>query len=137
MAAASVTIVRFGMVKEVAGKVRNYELMWVLGAQATDADGAASIERLKALVTARSGQVQKAEFWGKRTLSFPILHNREGSYYVARFSIEGIRAPEIDAAFLADQAVIRHMLVRAEEVEEAEQQPKPEAKEPAAAAAGA
>jgi small subunit ribosomal protein S6 len=117
--------------------LRNYELMWVLGGQATDADGAASIERLKSLVAARGGQVQKAEFWGKRTLSFPILHNREGSYYVARFSVEGIRAPEIEAAFLADQAVIRHMMVRAEEVEEAEQQPRPEAKEPSPAAASA
>jgi small subunit ribosomal protein S6 len=98
--------------------VRHYELMWILGAASSEADGTASVERVKALVTSRGGQVPKAEFWARRTMAYPVKGNREGAYFVARFSVDGRLAPEIERAIYHDQAIIRHILVRVEEVEE-------------------
>jgi small subunit ribosomal protein S6 len=106
--------------------------MWILGANSTEADGQASVERLKTAVSARGGQVKSAEFWGRRTLAYPVKGSREGAYYVARFSVEGNQAPEIERAVYADQTVIRHVLVQAAEVEE-----QPEAVPAQAATAGA
>jgi small subunit ribosomal protein S6 len=103
--------------------------MWMLGATSTDAEGAASIDRLKAAVTSRGGQFHHGEMWGRRTLAYPIKGNREAAYYVARFSVESNHTPEIEHAVYADQSVIRHILVKAEEVEENPQQ-KTEQREP-------
>ena len=69
--------------------MRHYELMWILGAASSEADGTASVERVKALVTSRGGQVPKAEFWARRTMAYPVKGNREGAYFVARFSVDG------------------------------------------------
>lgn len=98
--------------------MRHYELMWILGAASSEGDGVASVERVRSLVTSRGGEVQKAEFWARRTMSYAIKGNREGAYFVARFSVDGKQAPEIERAMHNDQTVIRHMLVRAEEIEE-------------------
>lgn len=98
--------------------MRHYELMWILGASSSEADGTASVERVKALVTSRGGQVPKAEFWARRTMAYAVDGNREGAYFVARFSVDGRLAPEIERAIYHDQTIIRHILVRVEEVEE-------------------
>lgn len=108
--------------------------MWLLGATSTDADGAASIERLKAAVTSRGGIFQHGELWGRRTLAYPIKGNREAAYYVARFTVESKHTPEIEHGVYADQSVIRHILVKAEEVEE-NPQPKPEQRDQPAVSA--
>jgi len=121
--------------------VRHYELMWILGASSSDADGTASVERVKALVTSRGGQVQKAEFWARRTMAYAVKGSREGAYFVARFSVDGRLAPEIERAIYHDQTIIRHILVRVEEVEETAAATAPasaarsESREPAAAVA--
>ena len=92
--------------------------MWILGSESTDADGQASVDKLKSLVGARGGVVRQADLWGRRTLAFPIKGQREGAYYVARFSVEAKSAPEIEHAVRSDQTVLRHVMVRADEVQE-------------------
>ncbi|MEX0762605.1 MAG: 30S ribosomal protein S6 [Dehalococcoidia bacterium] len=94
--------------------MREYELIWILGGNVSDADGAESIEKVKTLVSEHGGEVQQAEPWGRRTLSYPIRNYREGSYYLARFSADGNRAMDIERAVQSDQSVIRHLMVRAD-----------------------
>ena len=93
---------------------RNYELVWVLGSDATDADGDQSLERVKTLVAERGGEVRNAEPWGRRTLAYPIGNHREGLYLIAQFSAESGAAQDLEKAIYADQSVIRHLLVRDE-----------------------
>lgn len=95
-----------------------------MGPQTTDPDGAAAIERVKSTVTAGGGLVHSAEFWARRTLAHPIKGQREGVYYVARFSVDGGKMPEIERVLRADQTFLRHLLVLADEAKEA---PAPEA----------
>lgn len=117
--------------------VRNYELLWIIPGSASEGDGAASIEHIKTLITSRGGQAVSAEFWARRTLAFAIKGNREGAYFIARFSMDGKQVPDFEKAMLTEQTVIRYMLVKAEEVQpaEAKGEPKGEAREAATAGA--
>jgi small subunit ribosomal protein S6 len=94
--------------------LRDYELMWILPGTSTEAEGEESMEKMKGLITENGGELKSVALWGRRTLSYPIQKNREGAYYLAKFSIDGSATPAIDRALNADQSVIRHLLVKDE-----------------------
>jgi ribosomal protein S6 len=85
--------------------------MWIIGADADDAAGKASIESLSALVTQHSGEMIDAEAWGRRSLSFSIKKNKEGSYFLAHFKMPQTETPAFERALNADQSIIRYLLV--------------------------
>ncbi len=92
--------------------MREYELMWILPGASSDEDGQKSVETVTSLITDNGGEVSSAELWGRRSLSYPIKKNAEGAYYLARFSIEPSATPAINKAMDADQAVLRHLIVK-------------------------
>lgn len=94
--------------------MRDYELMWILPGTVTDAEGEESVEKIKGLIADNGGEVKSAALWARRTLSYPIQKNREGAYYLARFSMESSSAPTLEQAVTSDQAIIRHLLVKDE-----------------------
>ena len=108
--------------------MRRYELLWILAGDASDKDCEASADRAKALIVDNGGELHSAGLWGRRNLSYPINKQTEGTYYVAAFSVEPEGVVRIDGQMTADQAVQRHLLVRAEEVESKETKETAEAK---------
>ncbi len=94
--------------------MRKYELVWILGSDADEDQGAESVEKITSLVTDIGGEISGTDVWGKRTLAYPIQKNTEGYYLQANFEIDGAKAPEIERAIGADQSIIRHLLVRDE-----------------------
>jgi small subunit ribosomal protein S6 len=85
--------------------------MWIIGADADEAVGKASIETISSLVTQQSGEMIDVEPWGRRTLSFPIKRNKEGSYFLAHFKMLQTQAPAFEKALNANQDIIRYLLV--------------------------
>jgi small subunit ribosomal protein S6 len=85
--------------------------MWILGADADEAAGKASIETISALVTQLGGEMLGAEPWGRRTLSYPIKKSKEGSYFLAHFKLLQTQAPALERALNANQDIIRYLLV--------------------------
>lgn len=85
--------------------------MWILGADADEAVGKASIESMSALVTQHGGEMIDAEPWGRRTLSYTIKKNKEASYFLAHFKLPQTEAPGFERALNADQSIIRYLLV--------------------------
>ena len=85
--------------------------MWILGADADEAAGKASIEAISALVTQHGGEMIDAEPWGRRTLSYPIKKNKEGSYFLVHFKMSQSEAPLFERAMNANQDIIRYLLV--------------------------
>ena len=94
--------------------MRKYELVWILGGEADEEQGAASVEKITLLITDTGGEVSGTDVWGKRTLAYPIQKNTEGYYLQANFELDGAKAPELEQAIDADQSIIRHLLVRDE-----------------------
>ena len=91
---------------------REYELMWILGAEADEEAGNASVERITTLVKENGGDVASAEPWGRRTLAYEVSKNLEGSYYLAFLKLDSSFTPELERTLESDQDIIRHMLIR-------------------------
>lgn len=108
--------------------MRQYELLWILAGDASEQDCEASADRAKALISDNGGELHSAGLWGRRNLAYPISKQTEGTYYLATFSVEPEGAVRIDSQMTADQAVLRHLLVRTEEAQSDESKEAAEAK---------
>jgi len=92
--------------------LRDYEMMWILGGEASEEDGEASVANVSRLLAESGGEVARTEFWGHRTLAYPIDKNVEGAYYLARFAAEPDTLDDIERGMSADQAIIRHLITK-------------------------
>lgn len=97
--------------------MRYYELMWILGADIDEEGIDQSIEAVDGRVEDHGGEVLRTAAWGRRSLAYPINHNAEGIYNVVQFSMEPNEAVIFEKEMVADQAVIRHLQLRIEEVD--------------------
>ena len=104
--------------------MRDYEVMWILGGEASEEDGEASVGRVSKFVEDGGGEIARTEFWGRRTLAYPINKNVEGAYYLARFSAEPTALDGVRRAISADQAIIRHLLTKLDDREGAKVTPQ-------------
>jgi small subunit ribosomal protein S6 len=86
--------------------------MWLLGADADKDAGDASVEKVTGLIKDGGGEVDNAALWGRRSLSYQIDKNKEGSYFLANFKLDSAATPTLERALDADQDVIRHILIR-------------------------
>ncbi len=86
--------------------------MWLLGSDADQEAGSASIEKVTQLIADGGGEVARSEPWGRRTLAYPIEDSREGSYFLTYFTLDSDAVPGVERALEADQTVIRHLLTR-------------------------
>ena len=94
--------------------VRDYELMLILPPELEEAATADTLQRVRGFVTTHGGEVDAFEVWGRRRLSYPIRHHRDGIYHLARFSLGTDEAPELDRTLQRNEQVLRHLLIRLE-----------------------
>lgn len=94
--------------------LRDYELMLVLPAELDEETTRETIERVRGYITTRGGAIDAFEMWGRRRLSYPIKHHRDGVYHLARFSLGADQAPELDQTLQRNEQVLRHLMVRAD-----------------------
>ncbi|MCD7884825.1 MAG: 30S ribosomal protein S6 [Lachnospiraceae bacterium] len=92
--------------------MNKYELAVVVSAKLEDEDRAATIEKVKELVTRFGGTVTEVEEWGKRKLAYEIKKMREGFYYFVRFDAEPTCPAEIEKRIRIMENVIRYLCVR-------------------------
>src|SRR5262245_1131204 len=84
--------------------------------------------RLDAVITQRGGTItEHVDGWGRRRLAYPISRYRDGFYVLTRIQLPPNAAVEIERALRLNESVIRHLLVRTDDV-------TPPAAVPAAAA---
>ena len=96
--------------------MRDYELMVVLTPELDDEGVTATTERVRSLVTARGGEVVDVQSWGRRRLAYPIKKFRDGHYSVAKLRLNPDAAEPLDRSLKLTEPVIRHLLVRLDEV---------------------
>lgn len=94
--------------------VRDYELMLILPPELEDAAAQDTIQRVRGFISTHGGEVSAFEVWGRRRLSYPISHHRDGIYHLARFTLGADEAPELDRNLQRNEQVLRHLMVRAD-----------------------
>ena len=99
--------------------MRDYELMVVLDPKLDEAGVEALTTRIGNLVSQRGGTVagiENAAPWGRRRLAYPIGRYRDGFYILSRLRLPPTAAAEIERALKLTESVVRHLLVRADEL---------------------
>ena len=96
--------------------MREYELMFVLTPELQEDGVTAATERVTSLITNRGGEITKTDTWGRRRMAYPIRHQLDGLYTVLRFRLDANLTDELERNLRLNESVLRHLIVRAEEV---------------------
>ncbi len=110
--------------------MRAYESVVVLS-PALDEDAIVSyIDRFRAAIEQKGGEVRSVERWGKRRLAYDIQHFKEANYILLRFqAAETGGTSELEHIYRISEDVLRNLIVRAVEGGSARPDAKAEATE--------
>ena len=94
---------------------RQYELVYLLPAEASEADLADLQSQVEGIVSRFSGTIEKTENWGRRRLAYEIGPQREAVYVLHAISGPGELVKELDRRLKVIDKVVRHLVVRVDE----------------------
>ena len=94
---------------------RQYELVYLLPAESSEADLADLQSQVEGIVGRFSGTIEKTENWGRRKLAYEIGPHREAVYVLHAISGPGELVKELDRRLKVIDKVVRHLVVRVDE----------------------
>ena len=94
--------------------LRDYELMFIVSPEVVENDLSGVVERVSQMVSTAGGEVTGAQPWGRRRLTYPIRHFREGWYVLMRLRLDPKAMALLERSLALTEEVIRHLLVRLE-----------------------
>jgi small subunit ribosomal protein S6 len=94
---------------------RQYELVYIAGPEATEAEMADLHTQVEQIASRFNGRIEKSENWGKRKLAYEIGRHREGIYVLEHLYGSGEMTKELDRRLKVSDVVIRHLIVRIDE----------------------
>lgn len=111
--------------------MRPYEAMVILVPSLDDTGIQAAVERIARLIVDQGGSVDRINPWGKRRLAYEVAGHNDGFYLVVDFRGEESTVTEMERVLRLNDAVLRHIIVRQEEVPVVEAEETPSDSEPA------
>lgn len=74
-------------------------------------------EQFTKVIEEGNGKVEKAEYWGLKTLAYKIKKNRKAHYYMLNIDAEPPAVKEMERQVALADDVIRSMTIRVDELE--------------------
>lgn len=105
--------------------MRHYEIVFIVHPDQSE-QVSAMVERYKAMITARGGQIHRVEDWGRRQLAYMINKLAKAHYICMNIECDNQTLAELEQAFKFNDAVLRHLIIRTKQAETA---PSPMMKE--------
>lgn len=96
--------------------MRNYELLFIARPELDEEGLKALLERVQQVITTNQGQIIKAEIMGRRKLAHMIAKRKEGYYVLIHAGLERATITELERSLKLSEDVLRHMLVRLDEI---------------------
>lgn len=97
--------------------MREYEVAVVFDLALAEADGQdAGPQTVTNIVEARKGSVVKVDHWGRRRMAYPIKGMLDADYVITRVMLEPAMVGEVETALRMNERVLRHLVVRADEL---------------------
>jgi len=96
--------------------VREYELVYILDPDLSDEAVKDLMTRFQTLANSQGAEIQSQERWEKRRLAYEIKDKREGIYVVMELRATPAAVHEMERILRITDGVLRHMMVRAEEL---------------------
>lgn len=97
-------------------RTREYELLYIIPATFTDEEIGSVEGNVKALLEKNGASISKTDRLGKFRFAYPIKKVRHGHYVLVRLTADTQALTAIDMALRISSEVLRHLLVRADEV---------------------
>ena len=101
--------------------MRHYEIVFIVHPDQSE-QVPAMIERYKANVIAKNGQVHRVEDWGRRQLAYMIQKLAKAHYVCMNIECDSETLNELETSFKFNDEVLRHLTVK---VKRAETTPSP------------
>ena len=95
--------------------MNKYELAVVISAKIEDDERAATIEKVKEIITKHGGTITNVDEWGKKRLAYEVQKMREAFYYFIQFEGEATVPAEIESRIRLMENVVRYLVVRQDE----------------------
>ena len=95
--------------------MNKYELAVVVSAKLEDDDRAATIEKVKEIVSKHGGTITNVDEWGKKRLAYEVRKRKEAFYYFIQFEGEATVPAEIESRVRIMENVVRYLCVRQDE----------------------
>lgn len=103
---------------------RTYELMFIASAQLGDTELETLLQRVQRYLEVAEAEVLTFKDWGLRRLAYPILKQREGRYYLVHFRGSPQSINPLDRNLRLIEGLMRHIIVRIEEVQQQPAEPE-------------
>ena len=103
--------------------MREYESIFVLNPDVSDAQVEAELEKIREFVVSKKGEVTEVQKWGRRKLAYEIGKNREGNYTLIRFQSDSGVPQELERRYRLNENMIRFMTVLYEKPTVPEERP--------------
>lgn len=95
-----------------------YESTFIARQEISEKDVEKLSDKVKQAVEGNGGKVVKSEYWGLRSLAYPINKSKKGHY--SHFGIKG--SPELPAAinkvYKAEEDIVRDLTISVDEISE-------------------
>ena len=107
--------------------MRHYEICFLVHPDQSE-QVPAMLERYRALIEGKNGQIHRLEDWGRRQLAFSIAKLHKAHYVLMNIECDADTLAELEGVFRFNDAVLRHLTIRLQSAVE-EQSPILKAKE--------
>ena len=95
--------------------MRSYELTFIVRPDVSEEALNNVIEQVQGWITAEGNEVVRVDRWGRRRLAYPINNQREGHYILIEAAMAIETLGEIERNLKLSDAIMRYLLVRAED----------------------
>lgn len=103
--------------QEGGSALRTYELIFIVQPDLDEEGLTALTERITQVMTDNGGEIVKVEQMGRRELAYPVQRRTAGHYVLIHARLEQTAIRELERALKLSEDVLRHMLVRLDEVQ--------------------
>lgn len=91
--------------------MRHYEIVFIVHPdQSEQVPG--MIERYRANITARGGNIHRLEDWGRRQMAYPIQKFHKAHYVLMNIECDQETLNELEHGFKFNDAVLRHLIMK-------------------------
>ncbi len=90
----------------------HYETVFILTPVLSEVQMKEAVDKFRAIITGRNGQVVSEENWGLRKLAYPIQKKSTGFYYMFEFTSDGEVIAPLETEYKRDERVIRFLTIR-------------------------
>ena len=92
--------------------MNKYELAVVVSAKIEDDERAATIEKVKEIITKNGGTITNVDEWGKKRLAYEVQKMKEAFYYFIQFDADSTAPEQIENRVRIMDNVIRYLCVK-------------------------